>query len=108
MFLLAQLDQINCQPLAAEFYPIPPGRASRLSFRGVRSPLHRKRDATPAAYATLRRSGLSRAGEDGLRLRALTNLMEAREIAEDTTLRVRISSLHQQSAALTIAAERGS
>jgi Tfp pilus assembly protein PilF len=44
--------------------------------------------ATPAAYAALRRFGLSQAGEDEARRQALFDLLEAGEIARDETLRV--------------------
>jgi tetratricopeptide (TPR) repeat protein len=44
--------------------------------------------ATPAAYATLRRFGLSQAGEDEIRMQALLSLSQAGEIARDETLRV--------------------
>jgi tetratricopeptide (TPR) repeat protein len=44
--------------------------------------------ATPATYATLRRFGLSQAGDDDTRISALTSLTEVGEITEDTTLRV--------------------
>ena len=44
--------------------------------------------ATPAAYTALRRFGLSQAGEDEVRMQALSRLMEAGEIAQDATLRV--------------------
>lgn len=44
--------------------------------------------AIPAAHAILRRFALSQAGEDDLRMRALTSLMEAGEITEDTILRM--------------------
>ena len=43
---------------------------------------------TPAAYGALRRFGLSQAGDDEARMRALTSLMAAGEIPEGTTLRV--------------------
>jgi tetratricopeptide (TPR) repeat protein len=44
--------------------------------------------ATPAAYAALRRFGLSQAGEDEARIQALFSLAQAGEIAPDETLRV--------------------
>ena len=44
--------------------------------------------ATPAARAVLRRFGLSQAGADDGRMQALTALVEAGEITEDTVLRV--------------------
>ena len=44
--------------------------------------------ATPAAYAALRRFGLSQAGEDRWRLEALTSLAHAGEIAEDAPVRM--------------------
>ncbi len=44
--------------------------------------------ATPAAYTALRRFGLSQAGDDEIRLQALSSLMQAGEIAEDETLRL--------------------
>ncbi len=44
--------------------------------------------ATPAAYAALRRFGLSQAGEDDTRMEALSHLMRTGEIRQDETLRV--------------------
>ena len=44
--------------------------------------------ATPAAYAAMRRFGLSQAGEDDVRMQALLSLIQAGEIAQDDTLRV--------------------
>ena len=44
--------------------------------------------ATPAAYAALRRFGLSQAGDDQLRMRVLSELMRAGEVAQDDTLHV--------------------
>ncbi|MFQ5341647.1 MAG: tetratricopeptide repeat protein [Anaerolineae bacterium] len=44
--------------------------------------------ATPAAYAALRRFGLSQAGDDETRMQALFTLAQAGQIAEDETLRV--------------------
>jgi tetratricopeptide (TPR) repeat protein len=46
------------------------------------------RIATPAAYAALRRFGLSRAGADEVRMQALIGLLQAGEITQDETLRV--------------------
>jgi len=43
---------------------------------------------TPAAYAALRRFGLSQAGEDEARMQALFSLSQAGEITPDETLRV--------------------
>lgn len=51
--------------------------------------------ATPAAYAALRRFGLSQAGEDDLRMQALTTLVRAGEIKEDETVRVWIDGKWQ-------------
>ncbi len=42
---------------------------------------------TPAAYAVLRRFGLSQVGDDELRMRALYGLLEAGQIAQNETLR---------------------
>ncbi len=44
--------------------------------------------ATPAAYAALRRFGLSQAGADETRMQALFNLAQAEEIGEDEAVRV--------------------
>ncbi|HDQ73966.1 MAG TPA: tetratricopeptide repeat protein, partial [Chloroflexi bacterium] len=44
--------------------------------------------ATPAAYAALRRFGLSQAGDDEMRLQVLTNLLQAGEIQKDEVLRI--------------------
>lgn len=44
--------------------------------------------ATPAAYDALRRLGLSQAGDDQLRMRALSELMQGGEIARGEQLRV--------------------
>lgn len=44
--------------------------------------------ATPAAYAALRRFGLSQVGDDETRMQALFTLAQAGQIAEDETLRV--------------------
>jgi tetratricopeptide (TPR) repeat protein len=44
--------------------------------------------ATPAAYAALRRFGLSQAGDDETRMQALLSLSKAGEIARDETLRL--------------------
>jgi tetratricopeptide (TPR) repeat protein len=43
---------------------------------------------TPAAYAALRRFGLSQASEDEVRMEALVKLLRAGEITQDETLRV--------------------
>jgi tetratricopeptide (TPR) repeat protein len=43
---------------------------------------------TPAAYAALRRFGLSQAGDEQIRMQALTTLKEANQIAQDEVLRV--------------------
>jgi Flp pilus assembly protein TadD len=52
--------------------------------------------ATPAAYAALRRFGLSQAGEDEARMQALSRLMQAGEIAQDETLYVWIRGEWQE------------
>lgn len=44
--------------------------------------------ATPAAYAALRRFGLSQAGEDDARVQALVGLLQAGEVTSDETLHV--------------------
>lgn len=43
---------------------------------------------TPAAYAALRRFGVSQAGDDDLRMQALLKLVESKQVGPDDTLRV--------------------